>query len=49
VLQATTVNGVATFGAVFFGARGRYVLVAEVGSIKVLSSIFDVGLYGRDD
>jgi hypothetical protein len=47
VIQATAVNGVATFRHVAIGTRGRYRLAAQIGSLVVLSGLFDVGLFGR--
>jgi hypothetical protein len=49
VVQATAVNGVATFSRVALGARGRYLLLAVVGSVGVLSDPFDVAVISRSD
>ena len=47
VLQAVAVNGVVTFNHVAITLRGRYKLLAEVGTTGVFSDPFDVGLFGR--
>src|SRR5262249_14918556 len=47
VLQAVAVNGVATFGHVAITLRGRYKLLAEVGTRSVFSDSFNVGWFWR--
>jgi hypothetical protein len=49
VVQATTVNGVATFRHLAISAPGRYQLRAEVGLLDAVSGFFDIGLDGRMD
>jgi hypothetical protein len=46
VVQATAVNGVATFSRVAIGKRGRYNLRAYAGLVDMLSNPFDVGSVG---
>jgi RHS repeat-associated protein len=47
VVQATAVNGVATFSRVAISARGSYRLLAEVGPVEALSEPFSVAPRGR--
>jgi hypothetical protein len=48
VVQATTVNGVATFSRVAIATRGRYKLLIGVGVADVLSNPFDGVQPGRE-
>ncbi len=47
MLQATTVNGVATFSRVAVNLRGRYRLSAGAGAVSLFSGPFSVGRLGR--
>jgi uncharacterized repeat protein (TIGR01451 family) len=47
VLQATTVNGIATFSHVGINTRGAFRLLATVPGLFTYSGTFAVGLFGR--